>query len=167
MKMIARLLLIVTLLCFVGTGAFAAEKATEKKPSTPGVEAAKTLSTVTGVAISPLLGVGAVGAYEYYKTPAEKRAKLHWYAQPAFFIPALLIVLLVAAKDVMGTAAPTALKKPFDVAETVENKISGMVAAGTFVPFIVTIFPTATDQTTVLNGQIQIVKRQALDADYG
>ncbi len=28
---------------------------------TPGVEAAQTLSLITGVAISPLLGVGAVG----------------------------------------------------------------------------------------------------------
>lgn len=148
MKKIARLLLVVTILCFIGNSAFAVEKATEKKSSTPGVEAAKTLSTVTGVAISPLLGVGAVGAYEWLHAPHEKRAKLHWYAQPYFFIPALVVVLLVALKDVFGTAAPTALKKPFDVAEAIENKISGMIAAGTFVPFMVTIFPTATDQTT-------------------
>ena len=148
MKTFARLLLVVALLCAVGSSAFAAEQASAKKSSTPGVEAAKTLSTVTGVAISPLLGVGAVGAYEWWNASQEKRAHLHWYAQPYFWGPALLIVLLVALKDVFGTAAPTALKKPFDVAETVENKISGMIAAGTFVPFMVTIFPTATDQTT-------------------
>ena len=60
----------------------------------------------------------------------------------------MLLVAFVALKDVLGTAAPTALKKPFDVAEAVENKVSGMVAAGTFVPFMVNIFPTATEQTS-------------------
>jgi len=124
--------------------------AAEKKPArshTPGLEAAKTLSTVTGVAISPLLGVGAVGAYEWVKAPADKRANLHWYAQPWFWLPALLVVGFVIAKDVLGTAAPTALKKPFDVAEALENKVSGMLAAGTFVPFMVTVFPSAADDT--------------------
>lgn len=58
-------------------------------------------------------------------------------------MPALALVALVAAKDVFGTAAPTALKKPFDVAETLENKISGLVAAGAFVPLIFSIFPEA------------------------
>jgi len=148
MKTIARLLLVVAILCALGNPALAVEKAAERKSSTPGVEAAKTLSTVTGVAISPLLGVGAVGAYEWWNAPKERRANLHWYAQPWFWGPALLVVLLVALKDVLGTAAPTALKKPFDIAEAVENKVSGMVAAGTFVPFMVTIFPKATEETT-------------------
>lgn len=107
----------------------------------PGVELAQTLSMVTGVAISPLLGVGAVGAWKYFqvKTP-EQRAKLPWYAQPWFWIPALLLVTFVAAKDIFGTAAPTALKKPFDIAEAIENKISGLVAAGAFVPLVASVF---------------------------
>jgi hypothetical protein len=58
-------------------------------------------------------------------------------------------VALVAAKDILGTAAPTALKKPFDVAEALENKVSGMVAAGTFVPLMVTIFPETVKQTSL------------------
>jgi hypothetical protein len=128
------------------SAATAAENRSSKSTA-PGLEAAKTLSTVTGVAISPLLGVSAVGAYQWYQTPSEQRGKLHWYAQPYFWIPALLLVGFITAKDVLGTAAPTALKKPFDVAEAVENKVSGMVAAGTFVPFMVTVFPTAADQT--------------------
>jgi hypothetical protein len=148
MKTLVRILLVATVLSGLGNAAFAVDKATEKKASTPGLEAAKTLSTVTGVAISPLMGVGAVGAYEWNEARKAGKPAAHWYAQPYFWIPALLLVGFVAAKDVLGTAAPTALKKPFDVAETLENKVSGMVAAGTFVPFMVTIFPTATDQTT-------------------
>ena len=118
-----------------------AGKASAHAKSTPGLEAAKAISLITGVAISPLLGVGAVGAWEYFSTPPELRAKLDWYAHPAFWIPALLLVLMVGAKDLFGTAVPSALKKPFDVAEVIENKISGLVAAGAFIPLIVTIFP--------------------------
>jgi hypothetical protein len=113
-----------------------------KKP-TPGVELARTLSLVTGVAISPLLGVGAVGAYHYWAAPEERRPNLPWYAQPWFWIPALVLVTFIGVKDILGTAAPTALKKPFDVAETMENKVSGLIAAGAFLPLIISVFPEA------------------------
>src|SRR5688572_16573201 len=108
--------------------------------STPGLEAAQAISTITGVAISPLLGVSAVGAWKYFKTPVENRARLPWYAQPWFWVPAMLLVILAFVKDTFGTALPTAVKKPFDVAEAMENKISGLVAAGAFVPLIAAIF---------------------------
>jgi len=148
MRNLAKVLVCVVLVAFA-SNSFAADKT----QSQPGMEAARTLSTITGVAISPLLGVGAVGAYDYWRTPKEKRANLHWYARPHFWIPALLLVGLVATKDILGTAAPTALKKPFDVAEALENKVSGMVAAGTFVPFMVTIFPKATEETSAALSQ--------------
>jgi hypothetical protein len=108
--------------------------------TSPGLELARTISLITGVAISPLLGVGTVGAWEYFSTPPDKRHHLNWYAHPAFWIPALLLVALVALKDILGTAAPSVLKKPFDVAELIENKISGLVAAGAFVPLIIKVF---------------------------
>ena len=120
-----------------------AAAATGSKPTpaaVPGREIAETISTVTGVAISPLLGVSAYGAYHWWQAPAEQRSRLAWFAQPWFWIPALIVVGLCVAKDTLGTAAPTVLKKPFDVAETVEHKISGLVAAGLFVPLVVTIF---------------------------
>jgi hypothetical protein len=131
-----------------------AKSATAKPP--PGVEAAQTLSLITGVAISPLLGVGAVGCYEYIKNaqlPEAQRRSLHWYAQPWFWIPALLLVGLVMLKDVVGPGVPTALKKPMDVAETIENKISGLVAAGAFVPLITQFVPSAAADMAQLSSQ--------------
>lgn len=125
----------------------AASKAT--KPP-PGVEAAQAISTITGVAISPLLGVGAVGAWKYIKTPGDKRANLPWFAQPWFWVPALALVLMVFVKDALGPAVPTTLKKPFDVAELIENKISALVATGAFVPFIAAIFHSL-DETAWLS----------------
>jgi hypothetical protein len=127
--------------------------ATSAKPSNAirdtGVQAANTVSTVTGMAISPLLGVGGVGAYQWWNTPKEHRAKLHWFAKPWFWLPALLLAAAVATKDILGTAAPTLLKKPFDVAEAVENKISGLVVAGAVIPLVTTIFPEPTETASL------------------
>jgi hypothetical protein len=102
----------------------------------PGAQLAESISTITGVAISPLLGTSAYGAVKYFRTTKDKRASLPWFAQPWFWMPALLLVAACFVKDTAGTALPTAAKKPLDVAETVENKISGLIAAGAFVPFI-------------------------------
>ena len=121
-----------------------AEVATNAAPANknvPGEQIAQTISLITGVAISPLMGVGAVGAWEYFhaKTP-EQKAKLHWFANPYFWVPALLLVAACFVKDTAGTALPAVLKKPFDVAETIEHKISGLVATGAFVPIAAAIF---------------------------
>jgi hypothetical protein len=107
----------------------------------PGKEIAQHISLLTGVALSPLMGVSGVGAWQYFKANSpEQKAKLAWYANPLFFIPALLLVIVCFVKDTAGAALPTAVKKPFDIAETVENKISGLVATGAFVPIAAAIF---------------------------
>jgi hypothetical protein len=143
--LVAALLLSLT----VAAGHAASPAETEKSPPSPdpktppGIAAAQAISTITGVAISPLLGVSVVGAWDYFKhvrTPVEQRKKLHWYAQPWFWIPGLVLVGLVFLKDVLGTGTPPALKKPLDVAEAFENKISALVVAGLFVPLIASVF---------------------------
>jgi hypothetical protein len=130
------------LLCSAIAAGTSSSSGTARKSgkAAPGVEMAQALTTITGVAISPLLGVSAVGAWHYFRTPGDKRANLSWYAQPWFWIPGLLIVALVFAKDVGGAALPPGWKKPFDVAELVENKLSALVAAGAFVPLFAAIF---------------------------
>ncbi|MFI5355812.1 MAG: hypothetical protein ACHQ4G_00610 [Opitutales bacterium] len=112
--------------------------ATNDRSSTrsPGAGVATAVSTVTGIAISPLLGTSAYGAYQYVTAKdAAARTALPWYAQMSFWLPALVLVALVAAKDSFGAVIPPGLKKPFDVLEVMENKVSGLVAAGAVVPF--------------------------------
>ncbi len=101
-----------------------------------GTQLASTLTQITGIAISPMLGVSALGAYRWAKadTPEEK-ASLPWYAGPQYWITGLLIVGAVALKDAAGATLPPGWKKPLDVAETLENKLSGVVAAGAVIPF--------------------------------
>jgi len=153
MKTVCRLLLVVTLLPLMP--AVRAETTATPPPPEKMLEAAKAITKITGVAISPLLGTGAVGAYEYFTT--KNKSKLHWYAHPYFWVPALLLVGLVAAKDAFGAVVPPGLKKPLDVAETIENKISGLVAAGAFVPLVASIFGTFSQSPSTSAGQPMIL----------
>jgi hypothetical protein len=102
----------------------------------PGVALTQGITEITGVAISPLLGVSAVGAWRYWKTPAAGRAALPWYAQPWAWGTGLGILALCFLKDSLGTALPGLLKKPFDMVELFENKASALVASGAFVPLV-------------------------------
>ncbi len=121
-------------------------------PPPIGQQIAQTISLITGVAISPLLGMSAVGAWTYLKAPPERRPHLPWFANPWFWMLALLLVALCFAKDTVGTAAPSILKKPFDAAETVEHKISGLIAAGLFVPIAAAIFQAPGAEGASLSG---------------
>lgn len=140
-------------LCFLiallaGGGVSAAEF--RDRSAVPGQAYADAVSTLTGVAISPLLGASAYGAVKYFRAPAEKRANLPWFAQPWFWVPALLLVAACFVKDTVGTALPTALKKPFDVLEALENKLSGLIATGAFAPLIILMMNDAA--TTAAGG---------------
>jgi hypothetical protein len=110
----------------------------------PGSELARELSEITGVAISPLLGVSAVGVWKYlHAGTAQERARLPWFAHPWVWVPGLLLVTAWFLKDVLGVAAPPLLKKPLDVADALSHKVSGLIATGAFVPLIISVFPSA------------------------
>ncbi|MBN8246944.1 MAG: hypothetical protein J0L84_05815 [Verrucomicrobia bacterium] len=144
MKRLGLLLLACVLLAAPGVRAASAvrnDTADEfKKQSALGMKAAESLSQVTGVAISPLMGMGALGAWKFYKATPAERGGLPWYAQPWFFGTALLIVGLCMAKDAVGPVVPSALKKPLDVLELFENKASAILATGVIVPIALELF---------------------------
>ncbi len=107
-----------------------------KADKSPSSAIAMTISTITGVAISPLLGTAGLGVWQRWQAKTDEAVEaLPWYAQLSFILPALAIVGVCAAKDSFGAVVPPGLKKPLDVLETIENKASGLVAAGAVVPF--------------------------------
>lgn len=123
--------------------ASATSAAPAKYPPPPGVGIAETLSIITGVAISPLLGVSAVGCYQYCQADPAQRDHLPWFANPLFWVPAFLLVAACFIKDTAGAALPAPVKKPFDALEAIEHKISGLVATGAFVPIMVSLIHEA------------------------
>jgi hypothetical protein len=130
------LLLALALTLVIAPFAFAASAPPAAKDKSPAAPLAGAVATVTGIAISPLLGTGAYGAYQWMRAETDaQKAALPWYAHWSFFGPALLLVGACAAKDTFGAVVPPGLKKPLDVLETIENKASGLVAAGAVVPF--------------------------------
>jgi hypothetical protein len=139
-RWISLLLIVAVIAATVGPWAFAASGpgVTTSNERSPALPAAAAISTITGIAISPLLGTGAFGAYRWWTAKDDAaREQLPWYAQMKFWLPALLIVALCAAKDAAGTALPVELKKPFDVLELLENKLSGLIAAGAVIPITI------------------------------
>jgi MFS family permease len=119
--------------------------------ATPGTNLAHAISEITGVAISPLLGVSAVGAWKYFHAQSPRqRARLPWFAHPWFWIPAFVLVTACFLKDTVGITAPRLLKKPLDVADAIEHKISGLIATGAFVPLIISVFPPAEPDAALL-----------------
>lgn len=123
----------------------------------PGVDLAEGISQITGVAISPLLGVSSVGAWRYYRTPETQRHLLPWFCHPYVWGFGFAILALCFLKDVAGTAAPPLIKKPFDIAELFENKLSALVASAAFVPFIASQmaqhFSTGQQTQAMVSGQ--------------
>ncbi|MGC3961342.1 MAG: hypothetical protein QM813_26470 [Verrucomicrobiota bacterium] len=127
--------LIIALFCF---GVFTAQGQTQTANASkaPGAAIAQQVSLLTGIAISPLLGSSGYGCYLYFKTPPEKRVTLPWFSQMWFWLPGLLVCAVCFIKDTAGNALPTVVKKPFDIIEAFEHKISGLVATGAIVPFL-------------------------------
>ena len=124
---------------------------------------AQALSTITGVAISPLLGVSAVGAWRYFHTPVSQRGNVSWYAQPWFWGTGLFIVLLAFVKDAFGAVLPPGWKRPFDIAELIENKLSALVAAGAFVPIFASLFE-ATDASSLAGSGFAAIDGSAISS---
>ncbi|MBK8035725.1 MAG: hypothetical protein IPK22_01110 [Verrucomicrobiaceae bacterium] len=102
----------------------------------PGVGIAEGISEITGVAVSPLLGVSVIGAWTWWKTEADMRDKLPWYCQPVAWGIGLGLIALCLMKDILGAMVPAIAKKPLDWLELFENKASALMASTAFVPLV-------------------------------
>jgi hypothetical protein len=107
-----------------------------------GIELAEAVSQSTGIAISPLLGVGALGAWTYFQVPEAERDQLPWFAQMWFWLPALVLVLLLVAKDPLLGFLPI-VKKPLDALDVVEDKISAVLASVVVIPMLGSVLSRA------------------------
>jgi len=91
-----------------------------------GEKLSTALATVTSTAISPLVGVSVIGAWQYYHTPREQRDQLPLIQKPKFWIPIMVLLVLIFIKDTFGGFAPL-VKKPLDAAEVLFVNHAGLV----------------------------------------
>ncbi|MBX9602904.1 MAG: hypothetical protein K2X35_18010 [Bryobacteraceae bacterium] len=126
------LFLIVIALC--AAGLLIAQMPTTPDPATAhtlnrGEQIASAVGTVTSTAISPLVGVCALGIWEWWQTPEAQRATLPFYALPIFWIPVSIILLLIFLKDTIGAMFPF-VTKPIDALEVLfVNKAAMLMVA--------------------------------------
>lgn len=75
---------------------------------------AESISTTTGVAISPLVVMGALGAYKYCTTDEGSRGGLEWFCHPAVWGLALGIGGLLLLKSTGKVIIPAPFVAPVD-----------------------------------------------------
>src|SRR5262245_13612698 len=105
------------------------EAATPPRPTNPLLKYPlyQAVSSLTAVAISPLLGVCVLGVSEYVRMAHEDRGKLPSYATPWFTVPAGILLVLILVKDTTGAHAPL-MQKALDASEVlIVNKASLLV----------------------------------------
>jgi hypothetical protein len=107
-----------------------------------GQRIATAIGTVTSAAVSPLLGVCLLGAYEHFRTPPSQRARLPYYTSPWFWIPVSLLLLSIVMKDTIGGVVPL-LTKPLDAVEVLLVNKAALVLA---------VFPVVLHETAKLFG---------------
>ncbi len=89
---------------------------------------ATALSQATQLAISPLLVMTGMGAIRYFMAPAALRANAPFFVQPWFWGTGLVLLALIFLKETIIARIPLA-KKPLDVLQLFENKLTGLIAS--------------------------------------
>lgn len=92
------------------------------------VSVSHALSQTTELAISPLLSMTVLSAWKWFHTDPSQRAQLAFYVQPWCWGPAFGLLMLIFFKETVIARIPGA-KKPLDVLQLVENKVSGVIAS--------------------------------------
>jgi hypothetical protein len=104
------------------------------------------VATTTGLAISPLLVLVALGWYDFLQAGGFDAAtdSLPLHAHPWLLIPLTSVLVLVLAKKFVSPVIPLPIRKVLDSAEYLEAKFSALVAAGILLPTIVGAMAAAT-----------------------
>jgi hypothetical protein len=83
-----------------------------------------------------------MGAWRYYRTPPGQRDQLPPIQKPKFWIPIILLLILIFIKDTFGGFAPL-IKKPLDAAEVLFVNHAALMLIG---------FPVALNQVARVMG---------------
>src|SRR3974390_693414 len=121
-----RSLILVGILIFAFVPVVQTDEQEAQQELRSGEKISTALATVTSTAISPLVGVSVMGVWHYYHTPRAQRDRLPLIQKPKFWIPIMVLLILIFIKDTFGGFAPL-IKKPLDAAEVLLVNHAGLV----------------------------------------
>lgn len=104
-----------------------------------GAAAAEEIARLTGVAMTPLLGLTFVGALRWFRASESARARLPFHQQPWFFGTGLALIVVFF----LGHRVPV-VDRAFKSLKTVENKLSGLLALPIVSTGLATVLAPAT-----------------------
>jgi hypothetical protein len=88
-----------------------------------GRDASRELSALTGVGLTPLLGMTFLGVRAYFTTPKSERDALPWHQRPGFFVTGGVVILLLW----FGHRLPV-INRFFKALKLYENKVSAAIS---------------------------------------
>ncbi len=97
-----------------------------------GAIVANQVAEVTGVSLSPVVGMSALGAWRWYRTPETQRARLPWHQQPWFWGAGLLLLAMTFLADKVP-----GLRTVVKSVRLYENKVFGLLAAAVMLENVV------------------------------
>ena len=101
------------------------------------------VAQVTGLAISPLLVLVAIGWTDFFRAGGTAAATLPLHASPWLLGPCTVVLAMALLKKCASPAIPLPIRKLLDAAEYLEAKLSALVAAGVLLPTIMATFAAA------------------------
>ncbi|MFM2165352.1 MAG: hypothetical protein RL325_1789 [Planctomycetota bacterium] len=124
--------------------AFGASAAAASSNESRATVVATGVAHLTGLAISPLLVLVALGWVDFASAGGSSAATLPLHANPWLLIPCSAVLALALLKKVASPAIPLPIRKVLDAAEYFEAKLSALVAAGVLLPTIVSTMAATT-----------------------
>jgi hypothetical protein len=98
-------------------------------------ELARDVNTMTGLAISPLLTLSMVGAYNYWTTPAELRHQLSIFSHPLIWGAMWALLIVVLSKDViLGLVPSTGIRNLINGVEAASRSPVALIALIAYLP---------------------------------
>ena len=118
----------------------------------------QSFSMITGLAVSPALGAGAMSAWRWWKTPRELRDELPFYCHPWFFLALLAVAALFMVNGWLGSLFPL-LEKPMQLVEQFETRLAALMATPLLFDILAELVPEA-------NGAAAAAREAVLSAGF-
>lgn len=124
-------------------------------PESRAVTFATGVAQLTGLAISPLLVLVALGWRDFLALGGSNAASLPLHANPWFLVPCTITLAAALLQRCTSPGMPLPIRKALDAGAYLEAKLAALVAAGVLLPTIASMMAAAASQTATPDPMVQ------------